>query len=319
MLEEPEEDTRKETAPSADAEEKLGSKLLVVFDMDRTMVGDLVALSDRDNVETNVTWTYWPEGENKGLGVEEIVPYLKRGMMRPGLLRFIAFLRSIGATIVVYTHSELKWASKVCAAMEEVAGYKFIDRLFTRKDCKDGHPEFISRKNLQMVVDTLRAEDGRLTPWVSVDRAVMFDDDGGVLAGGEQVRLVRVPAYDYWEPCPWDTRITPEVLAKNTDEAADLVRRSVVEWGIARPSFAKQDKDITEEERAADAKWLEHRSKKEKIQLSYNKVAKLDMMWMSVLECFSALSTLDDDDMEILPVRLRKALGHSAKPLSRRR
>ena len=48
-------------------------------------------------------------------------------------------------------------------------------------------------------------------------------------------------------------------------------------------------------------------------------VAKLDMMWTSVLECFTALTSLDEDDMELLPVRLRKALGHSAKPLNRRR
>jgi len=36
-----------------------------------------VALSDRDNVETNVTWTFWPEGAMMGLSVDEIVPFLK--------------------------------------------------------------------------------------------------------------------------------------------------------------------------------------------------------------------------------------------------
>ena len=41
--------------------------LQVVFDMDHTMVGDLVSLSDRDNIETNVPWTYWPEGKEQGL------------------------------------------------------------------------------------------------------------------------------------------------------------------------------------------------------------------------------------------------------------
>ena len=40
-------------------------------------MGDLVALSDRDNVETNVTWTFWPEGAMMGLSVDEIVPFLK--------------------------------------------------------------------------------------------------------------------------------------------------------------------------------------------------------------------------------------------------
>jgi hypothetical protein len=32
--------------------------LLVVFDMDHTIVGDLVSLSDRDNVETSVPWVW---------------------------------------------------------------------------------------------------------------------------------------------------------------------------------------------------------------------------------------------------------------------
>ena len=32
----------------------------------------------------------------------------------------------------VYTHSEKKWAAKVCEAMERIAGWKFIARLFSR-------------------------------------------------------------------------------------------------------------------------------------------------------------------------------------------
>eukprot|EP00960_Hanusia_phi_P074855 768333-Hanusia_phi.AAC.3 len=31
-----------------------------------------------------------------------------------------------------------------------VAGFKFIYRLFSRQDCKDGHPEFAARKSLQV-------------------------------------------------------------------------------------------------------------------------------------------------------------------------
>lgn len=33
-------------------------RLLVVFDMDHTLVGDLVCLSDRDNLETNIDWEW---------------------------------------------------------------------------------------------------------------------------------------------------------------------------------------------------------------------------------------------------------------------
>lgn len=51
--------------------------------------------------------------------MEEIKPYLKRGMLRPGLLKFLEYLKEIGATVVVYTHSELRWASKVTQVMTQ--------------------------------------------------------------------------------------------------------------------------------------------------------------------------------------------------------
>lgn len=107
-------------------------ELLVVFDMDHTLVGDLVSLSDRDNVETNMPWSWWPEGKERGLSPAAIVPYLQRGMMRPGLPELLSHLRLVGATIIVYTHSEDKWAVKVCQALERLAGWPFIHRVYSR-------------------------------------------------------------------------------------------------------------------------------------------------------------------------------------------
>ena len=106
--------------------------MLVVLDMDRTMVGDLTSLSDRDNLETNIEWTWWPENKVRGLDAAFIQPYLERGMLRPGMVEFLAMLRDIGATTIVYTHSEYVWARKVCDAMEAVVGFPFIKHLFGR-------------------------------------------------------------------------------------------------------------------------------------------------------------------------------------------
>ena len=36
--------------------------------------------------------------------------------MRPGMLDLLNWLRDIGATVVVYTHSEEKWATKVSSS-----------------------------------------------------------------------------------------------------------------------------------------------------------------------------------------------------------
>lgn len=53
-------------------------------------------------------------------------------MLRPGIPELLAHLRLVGATIVVYTHSEDRWAVKVCQAMERLAGWPFIHRVFSR-------------------------------------------------------------------------------------------------------------------------------------------------------------------------------------------
>ena len=49
---------------------------------------------------------------------------------------------------------------QVCEAMERMAGWPFIRRVFSRMDCKDGHPNFPARKSLEFVVEQLKAHDG---------------------------------------------------------------------------------------------------------------------------------------------------------------
>mmetsp|Transcript_56279 Transcript_56279/g.138096 ORF Transcript_56279/g.138096 Transcript_56279/m.138096 type:complete len:531 (+) Transcript_56279:247-1839(+) len=290
----------------------IGEKLLVVLDMDHTMVGNLVAMSDRDNVEVNIDWAHWPAGRERGLTKDDIIPYLQRGMLRPGLSKFINFCVEIGATVVVYTHSEFRWASKVCAAMEEVIGTKFIHRLFSRQDCIDGHPEFLAKKSLEFIVDELKDQG---LSWASVDHAIMFDDDKNALFAGEKERLIVVQSYDYWEPCKWDEIITEELLDKNPEDVVDLVRRTVVEWGIAPPSYGKQV--LTEEDVKVDAHWTTQKSKKTNILMSYNKVSKLDRVWANIQNAMSHVKEFDEDTMESLPDKLRRALGGGPPPKRR--
>ncbi len=160
--------------------------LTVVFDMDHTMVGDLQALSDRDNLERNLQWPNWPAHLPQGVSPQVIEKYLLRGMLRPGLVDFVRTLVARGARIIVYTHSEEKWASRVLTAVESVVGVNFISHVFSRKDCKDHHPHFSARKSLRHVVQHL---DGHS----HLDRIVMFDDDANVLGGDERQFLVPVP------------------------------------------------------------------------------------------------------------------------------
>ena len=36
-----------------------------------------MSLSDRDNIETNVPWVYWPPGKEQGLSPDFILPFLR--------------------------------------------------------------------------------------------------------------------------------------------------------------------------------------------------------------------------------------------------
>ena len=285
--------------------------LLVVFDMDHTMVGDLVSLSDRDNIETNLPWPYWPKGKDRGLSPALILAHLKRGMLRPGLLELLAHLRAVGATIVVYTHSEEKWAIKVCEAMERMAGWPFIFRVFSRMDCKDGHPNFSARKSLEFVVEQLKAHDG--LAWAEVENTIMFDDDGNALGKTENSRLVKVASYDYWEPCQWDEVVNEDMLSKNPVDMANMLRRSVVEWGVAPPSYIT-GQPTTQEEVRRDFRWAAQVRKKESILTSFNKVARLDRVMYDVLD-----SMMDVSDLRSLPHKVRTHLGNQVQPLTRRK
>lgn len=304
---------RNDSMPKLEAmmQQQRAENLLVVFDMDHTMVGDLVSLSDRDNIETNVPWLYWPEGKDRGLSPSFILDYLQRGMLRPGMLELLAHLRTVGATIVVYTHSEEKWAIKVCEAMERMAGWPFIKRVFSRMDCKDGHPNFPARKSLEFVVDSLKTQDG--LAWADVDNTIMFDDDGNALGKAEQDRLVKVASYDHWEPCQWDEVVNEDMMAQNPEEMADMVRRSVVEWGVAPPSYIK-GQATNEEEVRRDFRWAAQAQKKESILLSFNKVARLDRVMYDVLDAM-----MDVSDLRALPHKVRTHLGNQVQPQTRRK
>ncbi len=170
---------------------------LAVFDLDKTIVGDLETLSDRDNLETNIEWTFWPDGVKRGLTVDDIVPFMERGMLRPGFGRLVDNIVRLGGVIVIYTHSESKWASKVLEAVEIVIGRKFSYRLFPRSDCIDHNPHFRSKKSLLHIFSKLAFR------WTRLDNVVMFEDDPNALCRSEATRLLHVPAYDYWEHCPW--------------------------------------------------------------------------------------------------------------------
>ena len=65
--------------------------------------------------------------------------------------------------------------------------------------------------------------------------------------------------------------VNEDMMAQNPEEMADMVRRSVVEWGVAPPSYIK-GQATNEEEVRRDFRWAAQAQKKESILLSFNKV-----------------------------------------------
>ena len=71
-------------------------------------------------------------------------------------------------------------------------------------------------------MDQIKSLDG--LDWADVNKTIMFDDDSTALSEEEQDRLVTVVSYDHWAKCPWDENVNEEMLARNPDSLADIVR-----------------------------------------------------------------------------------------------
>jgi len=259
--------------------------LTVVFDMDHTIVGDLQALSDRDNLERNLQWPNWPAHLAQGVSPEVIEKYLLRGMLRPGFADLVRTLVARGARIIVYTHSEEKWAARVLSAVESLVDMKFISHVFSRKDCKDHHPHFSARKSLRHVVQQL---DGH----AHLDRIVMFDDDANVLGGDERQFLVPVPAYNYWEKCPWDEVLTPQFVAQAPAQVQRVFETSVRTWQVAPPSYGKSNLNPREVE--ADLRWAQRMRQKEDMRTSMNAMELRDDVMVRLTHFFRSWTGHDD-------------------------
>jgi len=258
--------------------------LTVVLDMDHTIVGDLQALSDRDNLERNLQWPHWPAQFDQGVTPQVIEKYLLRGMLRPGFADFVRTLIARGARIIVYTHSEERWATRVLTAVESVVDMKFISQVFSRKDCKDHHPHFSARKSLRHVVQQL---DGH----AHLDRIVMFDDDANVLGGDERQFLVPVPAYNYWEKCPWDQVLTPEFVAQAPLQVQRVFETSVRTWQVAPPNYGKSV--LTPRELEADQRWAQRMRQKEDMRSSMNTMELRDSVMQRLTEFFQTWNNHD--------------------------
>jgi hypothetical protein len=200
-------------------------RMLVVFDLDMTVIGDVKHSADRDCLELNIPWN-WPEGLQRGLSVSDIVTLLKEGCLRPGFKELIMSFMKINAIIVFYTHAEEKWGKKVCDAVEIAVGIEFLDNVFYREDCADQqHFTHRSQKCLMHIIKKLGLSTSHLS------KTIMFEDNV-TLPFYQHDRLVVVPAYRFTPYSKWNDRMTSEFLQGQSPQLRKQVFDLVCVWGV---------------------------------------------------------------------------------------
>lgn len=253
----------------------VGRQLVVVLDMDQTLVGDVTPLADRENFETNIPWESWPAGRARGVPDAVMSACLTAGVMRPGLRELVGVLRELGVLVVVYTHSEGAWARKLLRAVQREVGH-FVYRVFARDDCLDGQCGlgWTSQKQLAHVAARLAETPG--LEWVSVGSCILVDDRCDVLDLSEARRQVVVPPYRYTPTnVRWDDSIDDEVVATNSGKLMkEVVYRTAVGWGLAPPSLVAAG--------ACDAAWHRRAAAEARTVKARNRLAASDVALFSV-------------------------------------
>lgn len=206
------------------------NRVLLVLDLDLCLIGEVGALCDRDNLETNIPWEYWPHGMARGVSVDEIARALEAGLLRPGVADFLRHVHSFPDVLVaVYTHSQRVWASKVLLAMARVVGVpRVATHVFCREDCNNDVRRWPAEKSLSYITAQLRALG---ETWVCMGNTVMLDDRPLVLCWQERARLVHVPPYT-WRAASMLLRAEMQpVVERASLQNLRTLEDTLVEWG----------------------------------------------------------------------------------------
>lgn len=119
-------------------EKKPRLPVLVMLDLDRTMVGNVMPVTDTLEVEDNYSRLCHSE---KGLECSSfdsngfLDEMLRRGLLRPHLERALKSAQKVkGLNVFVFSAGQKAYVDKVVAGIERVTGVKFARPILTRND-----------------------------------------------------------------------------------------------------------------------------------------------------------------------------------------
>lgn len=126
----------KKQRPKSAAIATSSKPLILVLDIDGTMIGDAIFNVIHYRLMEAITGL----DQNIADVNERIDKSLKTGLLRPGFVKFIRWINEFeayknGLEIFVYTACEEKWAAVIVQNIENVLGFQFNRPIFARKDC----------------------------------------------------------------------------------------------------------------------------------------------------------------------------------------
>ena len=215
----------------------LSERPIFIFDIDYTIIGDVVSLSDGDNLEANIEWQGWPENKPRGIPISVLEEAMTEGILRPGFKEIVAAIKKVNGIIVFYTNSEDVWGKKICEAVENVTDFK-TDYLFCRSDCKDS--QYFLHGSQKCLIHILNKMG---LPPSSIQQIIMFEDTFSLCSSHEE-RIIMTPKYRFNKHYMWNKNIDDEFLLAQPLPLKNKVVCAIRDWGIVHPTWCPgEDED----------------------------------------------------------------------------
>jgi hypothetical protein len=242
------------------------SPLVLLIDMDGTIIGDATPSACMYELESNVK----SRSNKRGL---EIYPF-KNTLIRPHIESFLKFVTSeCNCVCFVYTAAEFHWASKVIACFEKETGVKFSRPIFSRKDCILVNNVY--RKSIQHISPKLNAVLRKRKQRL-LDHNVVLIDNSDILLPETDYRRIICPTYEARVPMDVLKRIELQDIRSN----ANLVAKVLYRYGFITKSSYKSIDDMLSSYYLSIAKALYEESK------NSDKGASGDTFWLDMESIF---------------------------------
>ena len=176
--------------------EDMESPLVVVLDLDGTIIGDIRHQITTYDIHTKIK----SNGGKMQYNFGDYKSKLKGGIVRPFFCEFVRRLKQEIPSIefFVYTASEQKWAVHIINQVEKTCSVKFNRPLFTRKDCIISNSSFT--KSLAKIKPQITRALKRKYGSVNLENRILVIDNTDVFVKEDQPYQILCETYNFEYP-----------------------------------------------------------------------------------------------------------------------